>query len=397
MRPYNTFGSTEASTSYSSNIFNNSNNSDNNSSSGKRNGATSARKRAERFLHEKAPGVSTLVAGHPEGLLSSSSTNHDRVGRLGLPLKSSSHRHGKNGKRYSKNEVAGLVPDIDGGDELHDPEYEAIKLVERPPPPLTTHSSSNNNNNNHRSSTSTYNNNHNATSNGFNGVQHKSKYDDEVEDSDTTASVVSSTEDEEENGMEAFSPKNRAANLQATPFGSSSTNLDSRRSKPRKTGPSRTYRNYTATSAAELHDPASASAAALSSTSSPYLNARHSNAVISGVGSSTTSSGRLGQNLRSYATTSGTGGSTNFLRPPSVNTYSTGRSSSRRTFADGPATYLAPSITMPPINAPMGEARPEGYNPVSSTLCLSIRSSSIQYDGSELTYFTTIPANFVCW
>lgn len=370
MRPYNTFGSTEASTSYSSNVFNNSsNNSDNNSSTGKRNGATSARKRAERFLHEKAPGVSTLVAGHAEGLLSSSSTNDNRVGRLGLPLKSSSHRHGKNGKRYSKNEVAGLVPDIDGGDELHDPEYEAIKLVERPPPPLTTHSSSNNNNNN-RSSTITYNNDLNGTSNGFNGVQHKSQHDDGVddEDSDMTASVVSSTEDEEENGMEAFSPKNRAANLQATPFGSSSTNLDSRRSKPKKTGPSRSYRNYTATSAAELHDPASASAAALSSASSPYLNARHSNAVIAGVGSSTTSSGRLGQNLRSYATTSGTGGSTNFLRPPSVNTHSTGRSSSRRTFADGPATYLAPSITMPPINAPMGEARPEGYNPVGFVL-----------------------------
>lgn len=356
MRPYNTFGSAEASTSYSSNAFN-----DNSSSGSKR---TSARKRAERFLHEKAPGVSTLVAGHQEGILSSSS--NDIAGKLGIPLKSSA-RHGRNGKRYSRTESSGLVPDIEGGDELHDPEYEAIKLVERPPPPLTTTQSSMNNHIHSKSSTSNlYRNGNSAGINGTTNIASNQSPQDDDDTSDST-SIVSSTEDEEENGMEAFSPKNRAMNLQAAPFGSSA--LDSRRSssKKQKSVPSRSYRNYTATSTTNrtIHDPSSASSIH-----------RHTNADLAGVGGSTTSSGRLGQNLRSYAATSGHGGSANFSRPPSVTSHSTGRSSSRRTFAEGPATYLAPSITMPPINAPTSEARPEGYNPVSLAFyspCLSVR------------------------
>lgn len=288
-RPFD-FGSTstpEASTSYRTNGFSSHSNED--QSNAKR-AATSARKRAERFLHEKAPGVSTLVAGHPDGL------NDRTTNRLGLPKPT------RNTKRYSSNEVAHLIPDQDGGDELHDPEYQAIKLVERPPT-LPSDASDN-------------------------------------------SSIASSTEDEAEEGMEAFSPKKRNALLNSsmnnTSIGFSSSNTTVNKHKTRE-APSRSYRNY-------RHD--------LPSTS-------RVDSSLLGVGGPSTSNGRLGQSLRSYATTSGNGGSANFLRPPSVNTHSTGRSSSRRTFADGPATYLAPSVTMPPINGGLGEARPEGYNPVS--------------------------------
>lgn len=291
-RPYDPFGSlsnAEASTSYrTTNGFSSFSN-DQSSSSKK--AASSARKRAERFLHEKAPGVSTLVAGHPDGL-------NERTNRLGLP------KPNRHAKRYSRNEVAHLVPDQDGGDELHDPEYEAIKLVERPPAIPS--------------------------------------------DASDTSSIASSTEDEAEEGMEAFSPKNRNANLINNNVGfSSSTTLNGNSryssSSKKKEDPSRSYRNY-------RHD--------LPSTSK----------VSTPLAGTSSSNGRIGQSLRSYATTSGNGGTTNFLRPPSINTHSTGRSSSRRTFADGPATYLAPSITMPPINGPLGESRPEGYNPVSFSL-----------------------------
>lgn len=289
-RPYDAFGSSLAagpSTSYRTSALNSNGSSSSDPQSSAKRAASSARKKAERFLHEKAPGVSTLVAGHPDGL-------GERTNRLGLPKSS---RKSSN-KRYSSNEVAHLVPDQDGGDELHDPEYQAIKLVERPPA-LPSDASDN-------------------------------------------SSLASSTEDEADEGMEAFSPKNRnalLANTTSIGFSSSSTTVINKHKK--RDEPSRSYRTYS-------NDPAGPG---------------RGDTSLLGVGGPSTSNGRLGQSLRSYATTSGNGGTTKFLRPPSVDTHSTGRSSSRRTFADGPATYLAPSITMPPINSALGEPRPQGYNP----------------------------------
>ena len=75
------------------------------SSSKSRPRVTSARKKMERVAHERAPGLATMVAGHH-------------------------HRPKNTTKRYSASEYQHLVPDESG--ELHDPEYEGIKIVRRP-------------------------------------------------------------------------------------------------------------------------------------------------------------------------------------------------------------------------------------------------------------------------
>lgn len=66
---------------------------------------TSARKKIERVAHERAPGLATMVAGHHQ-----------------MPRNTT--------KRYSASEYRHLVPDESR--ELHDPEYEGIKIVRRP-------------------------------------------------------------------------------------------------------------------------------------------------------------------------------------------------------------------------------------------------------------------------
>lgn len=261
---YNTNGGgTEASTSE---------NGENASNARKR--AMSARKRAERFMHEKAPGVATLVAGH-EGSI--------QVGRSGNRL---ARPKSSKGKRYSRNEVAHLVPDQDGGDELHDPEYQAIKIVERRPSP-------------------------NA-------------------EEDSSASNASSTEDEEENGMEAFSPTRRSFDYNGL----------------RQPSRSYTHRPHT------------------QPTTSYRLNS--SGGGLGGSGTFGSSSTAMGNGHMSHMSRSANP-SSSYLRPPSVMTHSTDRSSSRRTFTEGPSTYLAPSITMPAVGVQYGAPKAEPYNPVSSS------------------------------
>jgi len=73
---------------------------------------TAARKKVERAAHAHAPGLATMVAGHHHGMSRRTSAN-------------------SNGKRYSKSEFQHLVADEHG--DLHDPEYEAIRIVRRQP------------------------------------------------------------------------------------------------------------------------------------------------------------------------------------------------------------------------------------------------------------------------
>lgn len=109
--------------------------------------AENAKKKMQRVVHERAPGISTLVAGHEDTKYSlhnkiytyaplRSSSNHANGYSSSSPslhlappgssgLGPSSHR--RHPKRYSAQEVQRLVPDELG--ELHDPEYERIRMV----------------------------------------------------------------------------------------------------------------------------------------------------------------------------------------------------------------------------------------------------------------------------
>jgi hypothetical protein len=319
--------------------------------------ATSARKKARRFMHEKAPGVSTLVAGHPNGYSGgNSNSNGSRLSsRLAVPNVSSSSsllpshtasslassssykprglKVSKGKTKYTRNEVATLIPDEEEGiDALHDPEYQAIKLVERKPSPTSRqhkHTSNGSNTRNH----------HHLRTNNNNGdnADHHS--------SDETSSAASSTEDEEEQGMETFSPtaSRRSYESRLNP---------SLRLQPTSTHPSRSYTHR------PLGGPASTYGASLSSAyPSPITPTSYSTTALArppplGGGGGKSRKSKLG----------GGGGSSSKDNNSlfSESTYSTGLSS-HRTYA-GPATYIAPSITMPPER---GSSRPEGYNPVS--------------------------------
>lgn len=85
-----------------------------------------ARQRIERVVHEKAPQLATLVAGHGDGGLKQAAKDvKDRA--------VSNITAGKNkskNKRYSSSEKQHLVEDESG--ELHDPEYESFRMVQNP-------------------------------------------------------------------------------------------------------------------------------------------------------------------------------------------------------------------------------------------------------------------------
>lgn len=94
------------------------------SAAGDRQRKSAPRRTVERVVHERAPALATLVAGHGDGGLKQAAKDvRDRA--INAAAKGKANR---NGKRYSTQEINHLVPDETG--VLHDPEYESFRIIQ---------------------------------------------------------------------------------------------------------------------------------------------------------------------------------------------------------------------------------------------------------------------------
>lgn len=272
----------------------------------------SARKKMERVAHERAPGLSTMVAGHN---YTYTFLNNVAPGKA------------KNNKRYSASEYQHLVPDELG--ELHDPEYESIKIVTRKPSVSTIGD---------------------ATSDS-----------EESSDLDESESEASSSRTGPMPGLGRSHPsyryvpsyeRYRNTSLNATTFGSQQP---------------KTLQGFT-TSLSAHHS--SSSARSQRSRDSSF------NPNISGSSYASNANGSFASSRLSAT----------HPRPESTFTGDSGGRKSTRTYADGGVTYLAPSVTMPPSSLLSSSARTTStgtggtingtggtggtYNPVSRSLAV---------------------------
>lgn len=280
----------------------------------------SSRKRVERVVHERAPQLATLVAGHGDGSLLQAAK--DRA-----VAKVVSKGKGKGGKRYSSGEIRHLVPDESG--ELHDPEYESFRMVKQPSAQKQPSNGSeagrgdNGDGGSDDGSTSSP-----STS--------SSEYDDDDNNSNINgrirggkSAVGGSTKDQRRREAELM---NGVTSLQRPLPGSSRRSTSTLQ-------PSRSYRTTTTTTIPSI------ASGTLNYRSTPlHPTAGGISSLIGGSNRGSTTSERSSD--KSVAGTS-----------------------SRRTYGGSGATYLAPSITMPPMASSYSSTttvQPQAYNPVSS-------------------------------
>ena len=270
---------------------------------------SSARQKVERVAHERAPGLATIVAGH----------NGVFQGRMSGRTRRGSH-NGSGAKRYSAPEFQHLVPDESG--ELHDPEYEGIKIVQRKPSSSSTHSSSS-------------------------GV----------------SSV--STEEEDTTGLGlGFTSPTSSSRTAYTNY----SYLPPPQSGRRTTN--KAYNTSGASSSGTRHYSSSFNYNTGSSLGAPST----SYASTSRIGSMAEAEAR---SMRTVGGSSLRAGQSSVLAPPTMRAASTSsrsstdRSSRHRNYTGNGVTYIAPSLTMPPpaSSASYGGSTmtaTEQYNPVRS-------------------------------
>jgi hypothetical protein len=244
----------------------------------------SARKKMERVAHERAPGLSTMVAGH----------------NYTYTFLNNAAGKAKNNKRYSASEYQHLVPDELG--ELHDPEYESIKIVTRKPSIST--------------------------------IGDAASDSEESSDLDESESEASSSRTGPMPGLGRSHPsyryvpsyeRYRNTSLNATSFGAQQP---------------KTLQGFTTSLSAHHHS--SSARSSRSNNSSASFNPNISSSSYTSNANGSFASSRL---------------SATYRRPESTLTGNSGGRKSTRTYADAGVTYLAPSVTMPPTPLLSSSAR----------------------------------------